>query len=88
MYKTMLQAKLHRGRVTHAELEYEGSCAIDGKLLARWGNEGRPLESPLLVGPHVIAVDSRGDLYVGEVAATFGKVDRGAKTIQKFARIK
>jgi len=33
MYKTMLQAKLHRAHVTHAELEYEGSCAIDGKLL-------------------------------------------------------
>jgi len=29
----MLQAKLHRVTVTHAELEYEGSCAIDGKLL-------------------------------------------------------
>ncbi len=33
MYKTMLQAKLHRAHVTHSELEYEGSCAIDGKLL-------------------------------------------------------
>ncbi len=33
MYKTMLQTKLHRARVTHAELEYEGSCAIDGDLL-------------------------------------------------------
>jgi aspartate 1-decarboxylase len=29
----MLKAKLHRVTVTHAELEYEGSCAIDGKLL-------------------------------------------------------
>jgi aspartate 1-decarboxylase len=29
----MLKAKLHRVRVTHSELEYEGSCAIDGKLL-------------------------------------------------------
>ena len=29
----MLKAKLHQARVTHAELEYEGSCAIDGKLL-------------------------------------------------------
>jgi aspartate 1-decarboxylase len=29
----MLKAKLHRVRVTHAELEYEGSCAIDGRLL-------------------------------------------------------
>jgi len=59
---------------------------IDGKLLARWGNEAHALDAPLLVGPHVIAVDSRGDLYVGEVATAFGKVDRGARTIQKFAR--
>jgi len=29
----MLKAKLHRARVTHSELEYEGSCAIDGRLL-------------------------------------------------------
>ncbi|MDQ8037242.1 MAG: aspartate 1-decarboxylase [Pedobacter sp.] len=29
----MLKAKLHRARVTHAELDYEGSCAIDGDLL-------------------------------------------------------
>ena len=33
MICTMLKAKLHRARVTHAELEYEGSCAIDGKFL-------------------------------------------------------
>lgn len=33
MHTTMLKAKLHRVRVTHSELEYEGSCAIDGKLL-------------------------------------------------------
>ncbi len=29
----MLKAKLHQARVTHAELDYEGSCAIDGRLL-------------------------------------------------------
>lgn len=29
----MLKAKLHQARITHAELEYEGSCAIDGELL-------------------------------------------------------
>lgn len=33
MHTNMLKAKLHRVRVTHSELEYEGSCAIDGKLL-------------------------------------------------------
>ncbi|RMD77910.1 MAG: aspartate 1-decarboxylase [Gammaproteobacteria bacterium] len=37
MRYTMLQAKLHHARVTHAELEYEGSCAIDGRLLDRAG---------------------------------------------------
>jgi aspartate 1-decarboxylase len=33
MQHTLLKAKLHRARVTHSELEYEGSCAIDGHLL-------------------------------------------------------
>lgn len=33
MQRTMLQAKLHRVRVTHSELHYEGSCAIDEDLL-------------------------------------------------------
>lgn len=29
----MLKAKLHRASVTHSELDYEGSCAIDGRIL-------------------------------------------------------
>ncbi|MBM7424875.1 MULTISPECIES: aspartate 1-decarboxylase [Spongiibacter] len=33
MQSVMLKAKLHKARVTHAVLNYEGSCAIDGKLL-------------------------------------------------------
>jgi len=33
MQTIMLKAKLHRATVTHSELEYEGSCAIDGTLL-------------------------------------------------------
>jgi aspartate 1-decarboxylase len=33
MQRTMLKAKLHRVRVTHAELHYEGSCAIDKDLM-------------------------------------------------------
>jgi aspartate 1-decarboxylase len=33
MQKTMLQAKLHRAKVTCADLHYEGSCAIDEALL-------------------------------------------------------
>ena len=33
MHLNMLKAKIHRATVTHAELHYEGSCAIDGELL-------------------------------------------------------
>lgn len=33
MQINVLKAKIHRARVTHAELHYEGSCAIDGLLL-------------------------------------------------------
>ncbi|HIX61220.1 MAG TPA: aspartate 1-decarboxylase [Candidatus Halomonas stercoripullorum] len=33
MFTIMLKAKLHMARVTHAVLNYEGSCAIDGELL-------------------------------------------------------
>ena len=33
MTKSMLQAKLHRVRVTEADLHYEGSCGIDAELL-------------------------------------------------------
>jgi aspartate 1-decarboxylase len=33
MLRTMLKSKLHRVTVTHSELEYEGSCAIDIILL-------------------------------------------------------
>lgn len=33
MIRTMLQAKLHRVKVTEADLDYEGSCGIDEALL-------------------------------------------------------
>lgn len=33
MHLSLLKAKIHRASVTHAELHYEGSCAIDGTLL-------------------------------------------------------
>jgi len=33
MQITLLKAKLHKANVTHSELGYEGSCAIDSALL-------------------------------------------------------
>jgi len=37
MQLTLLKCKLHKARVTHAELEYEGSCAIDEALMETAG---------------------------------------------------
>ena len=37
MQLTLLKAKLHKAHVTHSELEYEGSCAIDSDLLKMAG---------------------------------------------------
>lgn len=37
MQTILLKAKLHQVRVTHAVLEYEGSCAIDGNFLDQAG---------------------------------------------------
>lgn len=37
MHLNLLKAKIHRATVTHAELDYEGSCAIDEDLLRAAG---------------------------------------------------
>jgi len=37
MNVTLMKSKLHRVRVTHAELDYEGSCAIDGDWMEAAG---------------------------------------------------
>ena len=59
---------------------------IDGRLLGRWGCQRQDKETDLFVAPHTIAVDSHGDIYVGEVAVADAGVDRGPRTVQKFAR--
>jgi L-aspartate-alpha-decarboxylase len=37
MLRTLLNGKIHRATVTHCELHYEGSCAIDQDLLEASG---------------------------------------------------
>jgi aspartate 1-decarboxylase len=37
MYVTLMKSKLHRVVVTHAELDYEGSCAIDADWMETAG---------------------------------------------------
>jgi DNA-binding beta-propeller fold protein YncE len=78
-------------RPNHAEIE--GTLARvsifspEGELLARWGSsreELHDLENSLFLAPHTIAVDSHGDIYVGEVRES--KL-RGTKVLRKFERI-
>jgi hypothetical protein len=60
-----------------------------GRVVVRWGGPDR-VAAGNFVAPHDIAVDSHGDVYVGEVTETFGVrpglVPAGAHTFQKFAR--
>jgi DNA-binding beta-propeller fold protein YncE len=57
-----------------------------GKLLARWGTLEKDKETALFVAPHALTLDAHGDIYVGEVAMTYAKVDRGSNTLRKFVR--
>ena len=65
--------------------------SIDGKVLTRFGNQGgKDLNKALFLAPHTVAIDSRGDIYVGEVSWSWTKrtLDRGPRVVQKFARIR
>ena len=64
----------------------------DGRLLARWGGGPDRCAPGDFCAPHGLYVDSRGDLYVGEVAYTFagkfGLVPPDCHTLQKFVRVR
>jgi len=63
-----------------------GIFTVEGKVLARW--EGLVDKGTLLfLSSHGIAVDSRGDIYIGEVAMTGYGFDRGHRAMRKFARV-
>ena len=75
------------GTLCVAELTHRISFwSLDGQLLDRWGDEGMGLEAGSFVSPHAIAVDSHGDMYVGEVSESAARIDRGSRTLQKFTR--
>lgn len=63
---------------------------LAGNVLTRWGS-AESCAPGGFVAPHGITVDSRGDLYVGEVTWTYGVrqgyVPEGCHALQKFARL-
>jgi hypothetical protein len=58
-----------------------------GDLIVCFGSRGQGIEdTALFMVPHTIAVDSHGDIYVGECALTAFGIDRGPRSIHKFVR--
>ena len=61
-----------------------------GELQSRWGGGGDPYAAGDFAAPHDIWLDSRGDLYVGEVtisaAAKRGLVGEDCPSLQKFVK--
>jgi hypothetical protein len=65
----------------------------EGRVLSRWGGFGPDRCAPGdFCAPHGLYVDSRGDVYVGEVTYTFagqhGIVPPDCHTLQKFVRVR
>src|SRR5436190_14540661 len=61
---------------------------LEGQLLARWTCEGDPCAPGNFFAPHDICIDSRGDLYIGEVVwsagGNRGMVPPNCHALQKF----
>jgi len=62
-----------------------------GEMLARLGNRPAGLERGQFISPHGLAVDSRGDIYVGEVSFTNwgrrGLIPPGLRSLQKLVKV-
>jgi hypothetical protein len=63
-----------------------------GELLARLGQRPAGLEAGQFISPHGLAVDSRGDIYVGEVSYTNwgrrGPIPPGLRSLQKLTKVR
>ena len=94
VYVSELWWRVGQSSFTNGTVKYDlpgGVRVLDlqGNLLLHWCSADR--EAPgNFVAPHTLCVDSRGDLYVGEVTWTFavsrGVAREGAHSFQKFTR--
>ena len=94
VYVSELWWRVGQSSFTNGTVKYDlpgGVRVLDlqGNLLLHWCSADR--EAPgNFVAPHTLCVDSRGDLYVGEVTWTFavsrGVAREGAHSLQKFTR--
>jgi hypothetical protein len=95
VYVSELWWKVGQESFTNGRIKYDlpgGMRVLDlsGNLLLHWCSADREA-SGNFVAPHTLCVDSRGDLYVGEVTWTFGvsqsAASEDAHTFQKFTRV-
>ena len=63
-----------------------------GEMLARLGNRPAGLELGQFISPHGLAVDSRGDIYVGEVSFTNwgrrGPIPPDLRSLHKLVKVR
>lgn len=78
MLRTMLQAKLHRVRVTEADLHYEGSCGIDRALLDASG-----IRANQYIEIYNIANGERFTTYAIEAARGSGAISLNGAAARK-----
>ncbi|MEM2875580.1 MAG: peptidyl-alpha-hydroxyglycine alpha-amidating lyase family protein [Candidatus Bathyarchaeia archaeon] len=83
-----LRSTSPRDRSTVARLSI---FTLDGELISRWGSEYGCSHGSFFA-PHAVCVDSKGDIYVGEVVITSvgsgGIVPADCHTLQKFVRVR
>lgn len=83
------QKSLTKGPIRHDMPGHITVLDQDGNILLRWMSSDRTSPGNF-VAPHCLCVDSRGDLYVGEVTYSFGVkkgvVPEDCHTFQKFVR--
>ncbi|MFI5341239.1 MAG: peptidyl-alpha-hydroxyglycine alpha-amidating lyase family protein [Candidatus Methylomirabilales bacterium] len=94
VYVSELWWRVGQSSFVHGPIKYDlpGRLSVfdlEGNLLLRWCSADR-CAAGNFIAPHTLCVDSRGDLYVGEVTYTFavknGLVPADAHTFQKFMR--
>jgi hypothetical protein len=82
-------SSFRNGPIRHDLPGHISILSPDGGILLRWIDADRAAPGNF-VAPHVIAVDSHGDIYVGEVTYTIGVmhglVPPDTHTFQKFVR--
>jgi hypothetical protein len=102
IYVTELWRPIEQGQGSfmhgYADRDLPGRVTVfrkDGKIVARFGDDSKNRAAPgNFIAPHGIALDSHGNLYVSEVAWTFGAKAKRLTwdecrdhQIQKFARV-